>query len=270
MKKFAVILVLGTVLAGCSDQVQTTSGAQYLARYQNVPVASGSTGDAVNIDQEIRKAAAVEPILRFPARIGLAKIDTPRCCGGTTLAPISAEEAEAWKKTQDKLGSGFGEFVPLSPLVVSLVVDSINADRKTSLLSDVMSRIRVGAARQHLDAVLIYETFSKENRSENILALADVTVLGGFLLPSRDHEVQAFADAMLIDVVQGYPYGTLQTVVDKQTEATSAWGWGPDRSDDAFAQKLKLQAAKQLADEASTMFGKLRLELAEKRANPAS
>jgi hypothetical protein len=118
-----------------------------------------------------------------------------------------------------------------------------------------------------LDAVLIYETFSKENRSDNILALADVTILGGFILPSRNHEVQGFADAVLIDVVQGYPYGTLQTVVDKQTEVSSSWGWGPDRSDDAFLQKVKLQAATQLSDEAYAMFGKLRLELAEKRAN---
>ena len=130
-----------------------------------------------------------------------------------------------------------------------------------------MNQIRLGAARQHLDAVLIYETFSKENRSENILALADVTILGGFILPSQNHDVQGFADAVLIDVIQGYPYGTLQTVVDKQTEVSSSWGWGPARRDDAFSQTAQLQAAKQLSDEAYTMFGKLRLELAEKRAN---
>ena len=115
--------------------------------------------------------------------------------------------------------------------------------------------------------MLIYETFSRENRSENILALADVTILGGFLLPSQNHDVQGFADAVLIDVIQGYPYGTVQATVDKQTEVASAWGWGAARWDDAFSEKVKLQAAKQLADEAYTMFGKLRLELAEKRAN---
>ena len=267
MKKFAVLLAFSAALAGCSNDVQTTSGAQYLARYQNVPAAAGSAGESTNIEQEIRKVAAVEPILKFPARIGLAKIDTPtRCCGGAALAPISVEEAKAWKKAQDKLGSGFGEFVPLSPLVASLVVDSVNSGRQTPILNDVMNQIRLGAAQQHLDAVLIYETFSKENRSDNILALADLTILGGFLLPSQNHDVQGFADAVLIDVIQGYPYGTLQTIVDKQTEVASAWGWGSTKSDDAFSQQIKLKAALQLADEADTMFGKLRLELAEKRA----
>ena len=114
MKKFAVLLAFSAALAGCSNDVQTTSGAQYLARYQNVPAASSASAGGINIDQEIRKVAAVEPILRFPARIGLAKITTSGYRGGGMLAPISAEEAEAWKKTQDKLGSGFGEFVPLS------------------------------------------------------------------------------------------------------------------------------------------------------------
>ena len=56
-------------LAGCSAYTQTTSGQDWLAAYPPGPPAKG--GD---IDARVRAAAAVEPTLRFPARIGIARI----------------------------------------------------------------------------------------------------------------------------------------------------------------------------------------------------
>ncbi|MEO0991337.1 MAG: hypothetical protein AAFX00_10360 [Pseudomonadota bacterium] len=59
MKYTASIFILGFA-AACSPEIQTTSGQAYLAA---APIG----------DPEIAKAAAVEPNLSFPARVGLVR-----------------------------------------------------------------------------------------------------------------------------------------------------------------------------------------------------
>ena len=81
--------VLGVValigLAACSTSLQTTSGANYLARYDaSHEIANGAPTD---VDADVRRIAAVEPNLVFPARIGLARIQN----GALTALP--ADEA---------------------------------------------------------------------------------------------------------------------------------------------------------------------------------
>jgi len=49
----------------------------------------------------------------------------------------------------------------------------------------VIDHIRRGAARQHLDYVIAYEVTDKTKSDGNALRLADLTVLGLFVLPSR-------------------------------------------------------------------------------------
>jgi hypothetical protein len=258
-------LVLTVALMGCATETQTSSGRDYLAKYRDVPISAPADAGfgAKNIDQMVRDAAAVEPVLKFPARIGLARLDDGR------LAAIPPEEALAWQKAREKLGDGFGEFVPLSPMVVGMVTSAIRDQQGyfERYIEGVIAEIRFGAARQHLDAVLIYEEHSKQETHDNLLALGKLTIVGGFILPSESHDAQGFAEGMLIDVVQGYPYGTIQTVVDKQSSLESAWGWGSSRStDEALADRVKTQAGVQLADEGVGMFTKLRTQLAEMRA----
>ena len=57
MPRILIPFLVATVLAGCTADVQTTSGTDYLSRG---PIA----------DPAIREAAAIEPDLRLPARIG--------------------------------------------------------------------------------------------------------------------------------------------------------------------------------------------------------
>ena len=75
-------LVLATI--GCqSHSVQTTSGRQYLNKYEGLDLPNGEAG---SIDEEVRAIANVEPTLRFPARIGLAKLYNGR------ISNLTAEE----------------------------------------------------------------------------------------------------------------------------------------------------------------------------------
>ena len=193
--------------------------------------------------------------MRFPARIGLARIDRGH------LSSMPGVELEAWMKVRDNLGKEFGEFVPVNPLVANMVSKNVSRSQNARI-TDVMSKIRLGAARQHLDAVLIYEVYSKSDSEANVLSIADLTIIGGFLLPSRAIEAEGFANAMLIDVVQGYPYGTAEITLDKQSALATTWG--SQHSLNNLENKVKSKAAIKLAEEAEEMFRKLRWELHQK------
>ncbi|HYD17038.1 MAG TPA: hypothetical protein VEF76_01000 [Patescibacteria group bacterium] len=264
MKKTILILSIALALGACSRTTQTTSGSAYLSQYSSVPVAEpvtiaskdGTVTEYKSIDQRVREAAAVEPVLRFPARIGLARID------GRQLTMIPAEESEAWGNLAKRLGAGYGEFVPVNPMIASMVANNGAPGQRPT---DAIDLIRLGAARQHLDAVLIYEVLAKESKRSNILSIANASIIGGYVLPSKIHDAEGLGNALLIDVMQAYPYGTVTTEVEK-TRLSSSWGWGSDYDDSQKASDaIKVQAASQLADEAYDMLIELRDQLYQKK-----
>ena len=166
-------------LGACTASLQTTSGADYLARYDaSHEIANGT---ATDVDEDVRRIAAIEPSLAFPARIGLARIKHG------SLTALSADEARIWQDTVESLGDQYGAMVPVSPLIASMVREPAapGMDRAAAVIAD----IRRGAARQHLDYVLAYEVGSSRNDRANALALADLTIIGMFVLPSRTIDV---------------------------------------------------------------------------------
>jgi hypothetical protein len=271
MKKLIAITILSAALAGCSAK-QTTSGREYLAQYSKVPMMSGptvvsedgkTTRHYKSIDERVREVAAVEPILKFPARIGIARITD----GALTVMP--AEEAQSWDELCKKLGPRFGECVPVSPMVARMVSRD-SSDYYDGSITGTMDTIRLGAARQHLDAVLVYEVLSRETSHKNILAVANLSVIGGYVLPANRHDAVGLGNALLIDVIQAYPYATFSTTVDKKSRVSSSWGWGSESRDgDALAAKVKAQAAKQLAESAYDIINSLRTDLVEAQRDQA-
>ncbi len=73
-----------SMLGAHSVTTQTTSGQDWLAAYSTGGQAPAAAGD---IEAQVRAAANVEPTLRFPARIGIARL------GASGLRPIPADEA---------------------------------------------------------------------------------------------------------------------------------------------------------------------------------
>jgi len=196
-----LILAAGTfALCACSHTTQYTSGKDYLERYDKS--AATLTSNTGSIDADIRNIAAIEPDLQFPARIGLARIEKGR------LISIPQDESDAWTILHRRLGPSFGNFVPVSPLIASMVskTDSTKYDHR-----EVVNNIRRGSARQHLAA----------DQSRNALQLADLSILGLFVLPSRNIKVDSTASAMLIDVRNGYPYGTASAFAERKAITTS-------------------------------------------------
>lgn len=238
-------------LAACSHTTQYTSGKDYLKRYDaRTAFHAPSTG---SIEADIRNIAAVEPDLQFPARIGLARIERGR------LITIPQDESESWTKLYNRLGPSFGEFVPVSPLIASMA----STPRKAGGGSQIVNDIRRGSARQHLDYVLIYEVTDTSDQSRNALQLADLSILGLFVLPSRNMKVDSTATAMLIDVRNGYTYGTATAFAERKAVTTVIGSNGRKMK---LKDKARLNAVEELSDEVEDFMFELRDITAEKYA----
>ena len=243
---FGTLLAAALLAAGCTA-IQTTSGEAWLARHQ----ADARGG----LDPAFAAAAAVEPRLRFPARIGIAHLESG------TIAPIPAADAAAWNAAAEALGPEFGTFVPVNRLIAELLSGPEGAAITGTPLARSMRLIRLAAARQHLDAVLIYESAASTDVTKNVLAMADITLVGMFVVLGQDIEVQAAASALLIDVAQAYPYLEVQATASDGALATSYSAGDTGRT---IAARLREEAVAKVAADAVPAFRALRERLAER------
>ena len=122
----------------------------------------------------------------------------------------------------------------------------------------MIDTVRLAAARQHLDAVLIYEVDATADQKSNPLRFADWTVIGAFIVPSQDVKAIGVAQAMLIDVRNGYPYGQVTSTVDDKA-LTAVFYSGEAKA--ALSKKVEDAAVVKLAGESEGMIRKLKAEL---------
>lgn len=239
-------LAVAVVLSGCYTTGQTTSGAEYLNKYtyKSSETSLSNTTEKKpsgeqTVDDLVRKVAAVEPTLRFPARIGIARVQNGQ------LTPIPAEEVQLWMEAKKDLPKEFGEFVPVSPFIANTVAATHQQKNKTFSVVDVL---RLGAARQHLDAIYIYEMNLKTDESRNFLALADLTLVSDYILPSRSVQADATIQGIFMDVMQGYPYATHRADSDTVSGLTTYSRKGSAKS--AVATEASLKALGNLIPDA--------------------
>ncbi len=269
------LIVLSLLIAGCSANAQYSSGKSYLSRYEAVKPAkqrrarikqNRSFSDqygrqvvvldnsnspspvALSLDAAVREAADVEPILQFPANIGIARIANGR------LSRIPAAEGELLFDALGEAGR-YGTFVPVDPATAALAKQSITEGWQHD---GTMATIRIGAARQHLDAVLVYEVGARGGSWTSGLGFADLTIIGGAILPTRSLEAQAIASATLIDVRNGYRYGSADA--QESAEALTP-SWGSDREKEKLRDAVALAAVDALVPEVLTMFELLEREM---------
>jgi len=252
MPRLTGLIAACMALAGCQYGVQTTSGADFLAVYEDpaYAVALGEKGAVQTLNEEVRAIAAVEPQLRFPARIGVARVESQRL---TTVPPA---ELTHWADLAQSLGPEFGDFVPVSPLIAAMVDPDVQDPRRLQTPADLIADIRRGAARQHLDYVLVYELSGAFTQSSNLLSAADVTILGFFLLPSRDVQIRGAANALLLDVRNGYPYGTASALVEDSELSRGSTAWERGREG---AERIKADTVAELTGDVALMVRDLQL-----------
>lgn len=245
------LLALWMLISACSNAVQMTSGAAF--------VEARDKGVLRPIDADIARIAAVEPNLHFPARIGVARIvdgalTLPSAAEGEMLAEVGARHAV------------LGEFVQVSPLIASMVTgtppEGVVGDCRHCRPNVVVQDIRKTAARQHLDYVLIYEIGARSHERDTVFALADVTLIGGAFLPTRNIKVAGVGQAIFLDVRTGYPYGTAQTAVDLSGLGRS---FGGNRREEQLREKATDRVFAALVPDVEAMFGKLMVETSARK-----
>jgi|GEM_PF-3476545 hypothetical protein len=199
-------------LFGCVT-TQGDSGAAYVANSSTllqppaarIPSGAGPATAGLDIDAEVAEAASVEPQAHFPMKMGLARIENGR------LTPIPQDEGALWNDLAQRLGDRYGSFAPIDPLIAEIAVQAIGAPKRDlTPMAAMVRQIRLGAARQHVDAVLIYEPAGKSRREDTALQLLNWTVVGYYVVPSTEIEADGHAQALFMDVRNGYPYATLQ------------------------------------------------------------
>jgi hypothetical protein len=281
MRSIVLSLAAALAVSACgSDIVQTSSGAEYLARYepvetkpqpvvQRLAVRAGSgteiletTVQTVSTDDLIRHAANIEPLLRLPARIGLARIEAGQ------LTAIPAGESALWMALAER-HAALGGFAAIDPFLADYTLRTVlpqdqRARRRDA--SDIVTRIRLGAARQHMDAVLIYEVGSRQRRVKAIEGLAPIRVLGAAPLPAAPIEKEGVARAFLMDVRNGYPYGTASASIDLASLNRPFWS---DKPKDTLGIEAKTRITGGLVTEVEKMVGGV-LEAMAARKPPAS
>ncbi|MEX0923552.1 MAG: hypothetical protein WDZ84_12320 [Rhodovibrionaceae bacterium] len=250
-------LLLG--LAGCGYHTQSSSGRDYLQGYVPLDEAAADPG-IQGLSQAVIDAASVEPLLTFPARIERGR-----------LTAIPAEEAGHWRALAERLGPAWGEFVPVSPLIaaftaeeVGLEMDARDCGYYRGCLGKTIQALRTGAARQHVDVVLIYEGVAWSESENNPLSLVNWTIIGLWLAPSKNIAAGSAAQALLLDVRNGYTYGTAQVELDEANWRVTTWANAEDSAAEMRREALAA-AVEGLVPEVEGMLTELRGELAEKR-----
>jgi hypothetical protein len=249
--RLAPLILPLLLMSGCAT-TQLSSGAEYLAARPEYSPASGT-----DLDRAVARAADIEPLLRFPARIGLARIS------GGQFVPVPPREADAWIAFAQSHGQ-YGEFVPVSPLVGELVTGGAGLPKYGST---AIVPIRLAAARQHVDAVLVYAVGGYNKDKASPLSIFDLTIIGAYLVPSRSVEGTAVANALLFDVRNGYPYGTV-SATSTQT------GFVPNVGSGNQSQNLQVDAqvdaVTKLTGEIDKMLTTLRDEIGQTSKTPRS
>ena len=209
-----LIIFLSLASIGCqTHSVQMTSGKKYLSNYPNY---DANETNASDLNEELKAIASIEPSLEFPSRIGLVKLFNGR------ITNLAAQEVEAWEEAKSAMGYEFGDFIPVNPMIAEMVYTPRNTNSKSKIKSsEIFRKIRLGAARQHLDHVLVYEVFSETKTTKLASSVANWTIVGGYFVPSREIETTGFANALLIDVRNGYPYGTASATLNATELAAS-------------------------------------------------
>ena len=244
--------VIFLAAASCTSFVQTTSGDAYLKRAD----ASG-----VTLSDQMREAAAIEPLIVFPARIGLARIENGR------LTDIPGDEWDRLTEAFETPAGSKNEIVPVSLFVMDLAAPRREAGHaladRSAARRDIIDRLQTGGARQHLDAIIVYEVHGTTEKRATSFSIADLTVIGAYIAPGRKAHAAGHATALMFDVRNGYPYGGADATVEKDKIAPAAFANA--RASDLL-RETQSAAVAELAPKLSGMLASLERQMAERRA----
>jgi hypothetical protein len=128
---------------------------------------------------------------------------------------------------------------------------------------EIIDRLRLGGARQHLDAIIVYEVHGQTSRRQTSLSLTDLTLIGAYIAPGRRASAVSNATALMFDVRNGYPYGGADATVEKEKLAPAIYAAARERD---LLKATQAAAVSDLAPKLADMITTLELEMANKRS----
>ena len=203
------------VIQGCATYTTPAGGV-------NIP----SLGDG-----DIAELMAVEPAARFPARLAVARVQSPGYSSRTTdsygigrysvvtTRDIEDEADFSTLASMDRIAGG----APIGRLLLPEQLDSIKD-------------LRLSAARLKADMLLIYSidtAFHVEGK-----ALGPLTAITLGFLPSKKAFVSSTTSGLLVDVRTGYIYGVAEAT-ERNEQRTSVW----DSADAVDRARVESEAA---------------------------
>lgn len=240
--KRAVLGCLILSLAGC-------------ATYQT-PGSGVNVGNLSKADTDIAEMMKREPASSYPARLAVARVQTPGyhtqttyCYGKGQYCLVTTREIETDQDFERVARLPMvSRVAPLGRMLVAEQIDSIKD-------------LRLGAASLKTDMLLLYSIDTRFNvDSTDIGPLALISL--GFL-PNKKARVNATASAALIDVRTGFVYGVAESSATEHQRATT---WSTDSAIDASRVKAETTAFHGLLDEIEKLWKGIVAEHAQERA----
>lgn len=189
------LLMLALILSstGCF------AGSRFLNRGDGI--ARMQAPSAPEVDAEIAKVESLKPQASFPCRIAVH------------LAP--ANGSWRWTPADKALLDDVGRRLKAS----GVATDVFTMSQMTIPSSDKgldFGALRVAAAKHGADLLLIIQGSGQSNTTKNVMWPANLTVLGGFVVPGSTCDATFTVAASVIDVRNGFLYAG----VDAEEEAT--------------------------------------------------
>ena len=154
-------------------------------------------------DADLAEIDAIRPQLPTPFKLGIAP----------PLARVSPDRSSSpsgvWTGDEQDLIRAWGRELEASGRVSQVVfLPSALMGGAAGAGGDFVGRARAAAVRSHVDCVLIVNSLSGVHRSNNALAILDLTLVGAAIFPGHGVHSETVAEGVLIDARNGYVYAT--------------------------------------------------------------
>jgi len=142
-------------------------------------------------DSDIQQIQTLKPHLHFPCRMAVALKEAGGDCHWT---PKDRHEMEAWAHTLREEG----------------IASDVIFMSKMFMAGDSLKDLRAAAARYGADALLLIKGAAATESRTNALAIFNLTVVGGYIMPASERYTLYLMEGGLIDVNNGYLYASME------------------------------------------------------------
>lgn len=186
MLRLLVVLAV-PLLGACSSTIDRSAMHKQLVE-----------GKRLFATQTLAEAEGTQPQLSVPFRVA--------------VAPPMWRANPRWTEKERAIIESWGADAKATDLVSSLeMIPAVSVElSKGGNGDDWLDAVRVAAARQHADAVLLIRDVEDSSEWLNVLSILDLTIVGAFVFPGHKTEAVSMMDALLLDNRNLYLYATAE------------------------------------------------------------